>query len=269
MSTHVHLAVLSSALPKFVNILRIRYAKYFNNRYFRSGQLGESGFFFQPLAGKYHICTAISYILRNGLHHGVSATPFSYPFSSINYLFVRDLQNQHQSFEVLRNRKEIASRLPRRSKFQFPDEYVMDSHGYFLRDSFEEIQMVESYYVTPRAFLYNMNRLSGEEWASEQGKDGINSEAVTLDSIEVAYPVSDRLQMFKAETGHCFNACSKDDFELCQIVDNQYLSLYKKNSVYQLDSTQKRFVYNEMHRLFGTGKSQSGRILAISPEELF
>jgi hypothetical protein len=44
----------------------------------------------------------------------------------------------------------------------------MNEDGMFLRESFMEIPQLELLFVTPRGFLYQMNRISDEIWQKEQ-----------------------------------------------------------------------------------------------------
>ena len=58
--------------------------KYGRPKYCR---LGEKNYFELDVFGNAHIQSALSYVLRNPLHHGVSVTPFAYPYSNVNDFF--------------------------------------------------------------------------------------------------------------------------------------------------------------------------------------
>lgn len=260
MSTHSHIGILSSQPTEFDRSVRIRYSKYFNRKYNRGGRFGDIGCFTAYLSGAAHICTAISYILRNPVHHGISATPFGYPHSSANCIFAKDLGRMPQK-GMIGSRREISSFLPRYS--EFPDGYVMSPEGVFARESFEEIQLVESLYVTPRSFLYNMNRLSGEEWRRDQERDGTGIEPVTLQSMEVRYSESEVSRMLKAERGHSFMNMGADDFTLCGVVDNDIIRRFGKDSVYELSLLQKRKATEILCHELKASATQASRILAM------
>lgn len=260
MSTHSHIGLLSPRPTEFCRSARIRYSRYFNAKYKRNGRFGDIGCYVAHLKGAAHICTAISYILRNGLHHGASSTPFGYPYSSVNCLFAREL-GRGQASGLITSRKEISSLLPRYDIF--PDNYVMNSDGVFLRESFEEIQLVESLYVTPRSFLYNMNRLSGEEWKRDQERDGAEGEPVTLMNMETGYTETEMSRMLKAERGHSFMNMGTDDFTLCGIVDNELLRRFRKSSVYELSPRQKQMVAETLQYDLKASQKQISRILAL------
>lgn len=226
MSTHSHTGILSSKPIEYDRSTRIRYSRYFNKKYNRNGRFGDIGCYISFMNGAAHICTAISYILRNGVHHGVSSTPFGYPFSTAKSIFAKELGRSAPE-RLITSRNEIPSFLPRYSKF--PDGYAMTPGGVFARESFEEIQLVESFYVSPRSFLFYMNRLSGEEWSKDQEKDGTGSEPVTLKSMETGCPESELSRMLQAERGHAFMNMGVDDFTLCGIVDNDIIKSSTKH----------------------------------------
>ena len=68
----------SNQLSDFVCALRKRYTWYFNEKYQRDcgGRMGEKYYFSLIVEGNYHMISACSYVLRNGLHHGVSVSAF-------------------------------------------------------------------------------------------------------------------------------------------------------------------------------------------------
>ena len=260
MSTHCHIGILSPKPTDFCRSTRIRYSKYFNHKYNRKNRFGDVGCYMSLMNGPAHICTAISYILRNGLHHGISSTAFGYPYCSVNTLFSNDLRRTNQ-FNIISARNEISSFLPRNSRF--PDYYIMSDNGVFLRESFEEVQLVESFYVSPRAFLYNMNRLSSEEWIREQEKDGNECTPVTLQSMELVRSESEISAMLRAERGHAFINKTDNDFNLCETVDNNLLRKFHKSSVYDLSIEQKRRIANILQYDLKATQSQISRILAL------
>ena len=182
MSTHVHQAVFSARPLEFARRERMSYTKYFNYKYGRYGRLGQKYTFLQPVKGFMHQMTLSSYILRNGLHHSAVSAAFGYPYCTIRDLFSDNL-GFGRTAKANYSRQEMASYLPRHA--EFPDEFEMDSSGVFLRRSFMEIRQAEQYYVTPRNYLYQMNRLTDENWFREQLKDETGA-PLTLADIEHA-----------------------------------------------------------------------------------
>ena len=88
MSNHVHICARTNSSKKLIRAFRYAYTRYFNAKYDRRGSLGDHGFFQMKIEGLYHLLTAIAYILRNPMHHGVTGTPFGYPYSSDVGIFV-------------------------------------------------------------------------------------------------------------------------------------------------------------------------------------
>lgn len=95
MSNHVHLVVMADNdnVSDFVRQLRCKYSWYFHARYDRPrfNRFGERSYFQLDVFGLNHIQSALSYVLRNPVHHGIATTPFAYPFSSANDLFPTDM----------------------------------------------------------------------------------------------------------------------------------------------------------------------------------
>lgn len=65
----------SNQLSDFVSSLRRRYTWFFVQKYLRNeGRMGQKYYFSLVIEGNYHMISACSYVLRNGLHHGVAGT---------------------------------------------------------------------------------------------------------------------------------------------------------------------------------------------------
>ena len=157
ISTHHHGCYLTSLPRELMHIHRTSYTKYFNNKYGRTGSLGEKGFFMQEIDGLRHQVSAITYVLKNPVHHGISATPFAYPYCSANAFFRKDLGKDFSP--RLLTSEQIRMSLPRRAEFD--PSWKMGTEGVFLRESVLETAMVESLYSTPQAFNYMLSRKSG------------------------------------------------------------------------------------------------------------
>lgn len=203
MSTHVHLIVIGTDenASAFVKDVRRQYTRYVDLKYGRPKYMrfGEKGFFKLDVFGNNHIQSALSYVLRNPLHHGITGTPFAYPFSSINDIFPVEMGKfdrphlsnekemkvskkrsggwrivEHRKTKIiggdfLESRKSIASFLPRDT--QWPDEWLMSKDGVFPRVCFEDLKQTEMLFVTPSAFQFCMFRKSDENWLLEQNED--------------------------------------------------------------------------------------------------
>ncbi len=258
MSTHVHMNVFTAQPSRFAGQVRMSYTKWFNAKYGREGRFGEKYTFISKVEGFYHQLVVFSYILRNGLHHCASATAFGYPYCSVREQFAGDLG---MAQEVAGNwsKEEMASFLPRYS--EFPDEYQMTAQGVFLRRSFMEIRKVEQYYVTPRNYLYQMNRLTDESWSREQLQDQTGP-PITLRDVERA-DENTVAQLLKNESGRNFKHGRMQDLDVCRLIDSILLPGYGVQSVYQLTATQKQRIARQLFYEFHIPEHQIRRCLVM------
>lgn len=262
MSTHLH-GIGHAEEPciiRFCRMLKMRITKYHRARHIADGPLFDPGYFLLRLDGNNHILAALSYVLRNGLHHGQSATPFAYPHCSANHLFRKDL-GKDPCVPAITSRTDVARHLPRRSPF--PDHFAMDRNGSLLRECFENLPMVEHYYRTPRCFDYYMSRLSGEEWQREQQQDPTSDRPVTLDRLEPASQHDSLARMLASEKGHNYSPSRLSDQELCRIIDGEYVPGYHRLSVYQLSQEQRIRIGEDLVRRLHAAPSQVRRCLAL------
>ena len=258
MSTHVHMNVLTAQPSRFAGQVRMSYTKWFNTKYGRRGRFGEKYTFISKVDGFYHQQVVFNYILRNGLHHCAAATSFGYPYCSVREQFADDL-GMEQEVAANWTREEIASFLPRFS--EFPDEYQMTAQGVFLRRSFMEIRKVEQYYVTPRNYLYQMNRLTDESWTKEQQQDQTGP-PITLQDVEQV-DENTVAQLLKNESGRNFKHGRMQDLDVCHLIDHDILPGYGVQSVYQLTATQKQRIFHQLSNDFHLPEHQIRRCLVI------
>lgn len=240
LSTHAHLGIFAENPVEFMWKLRISYNRLFNSLYGRHDRLGEKGAYIDPVSGKLHIQACFSYIGRNGLHHGLSGTAFGYSYCSAKSLFVNELGFITPS-NTITSREEISSIIPRR--YDFPDSFVMNENCVFERTSFMATQMAEAYYGSARNYLYQMNRLSGEEWLSEQKQDGSGATPIGLAQMEPSYSVE---SMLKNENGRHYRPDRPSDLDVCALVDDEFAPRFGASSVYQLTASQKQHIYKEL-----------------------
>lgn len=327
MSTHVHLITVAGkykALSKagrprtevsqipadktfvdrgmasdFVSSIRKRYTSYFSAKYHRPKgiRLGEKGFFYSEVSGNCHMQTAMSYVLRNPWHHGVSSSPFEYPFSAANDIFplilgrlerprkdnpkvmtVRKRSNGSWTktsacdvnvlpvsgiwcppdCELITSRQEIAHWLPRFS--EWPDEWVMSKDHVFLRPCFEDLKQTERLYVTPSAYEYAMFRKTDARMIEEQNADANGKPPVTLADIE---PGADQKQMerFTANEKAAVFRSLTTDFDICRVIDNDILPEFACQSVYELKENQLRGIVGILEKELHFSAHQVGRCL--------
>ena len=255
LSDHAHHCMYTDKPARKCGDIRHSYTSHFNARYHRSGRLGEIGCFCSPLSGQRHITACLSYILRNGLHHGLAASAFGYPFSSIHEMFTKEL---HMNTSYSPNKK---LKLPRKSKY--PDEYRMDENGIFLRSTFMEIGLAESYFISPRNFLYMMNRPSDERWKNEQMADNTSAEPITLALAEPTFLDREIAELADNETGRRFDPSKMDDLALCHLIDHEIVPSFKASSIYELPRTVRTDIANSLYSRYHLPRKQIARCMVV------
>lgn len=257
MSTHAHFCARTQEPAMLIHDFRYPYARYFNNKYRRSGRLGERNAFILELDGLYHHLSALSYVLRNPVHHGIAPTPFAYPHSSA-CAFFKDALGRNTP-ELMLHPRYYNQFLP--SRAEYPETYKMNASGVFVRESVLDIPDVEHLFSSPRAYQYYMNRLSGEEWKREQEKDSNGQPPVTLSSIEHGVGLNALDIMLSNENGRGdYNAMT--DIRLCEFIDQELLPRYCKESVYLLSRTEKEKLGNYLCSKYRLSRGQVARCIA-------
>ncbi len=217
LSTHHHEVVRTDDPLTFGRRYRFAYTRYFNAKYCRKGSIGENRQFIMKVDGLYHTQALLNYVLRQGLHHGLSATPFGYKHCSANSVFREELGRIVNPPLIAEWDRHIY--LPRNVKV--PLKYRMASDGLLLREDVEDTAYVESVYVSPRNFLFQMNRISDEKDIAEQQKEN-SMPVVTLEAVERGVPSFDPSKALVAEQGRV-NKSRMTDIELCHIIDDVIL----------------------------------------------
>ena len=258
MTNHVHKLVQTADPDKFMGAYRMPYTKYFNNKYARSGSLGEPRHFALEIRGLHHHLAAMSYVLRNALHHGVAPIPYAYPHSSVNSIFQKEMGKQPER-EFL-SPASYYRYIGRRA--EFPDTYKMSKTGLFLRESVLDIPQVENMFSTPRKFDYYMNRRSTEEWLAEQSKDHEGLTPITLELIESNIRLNSTKQMILNEGG-IGDYRRPSDMEVCSVIDNVLTKELHKPSVYTWTREEKMDAARYLRTRFNIGESQLYRCLAM------
>lgn len=250
MTTHVHFGAFTDAVEHLFSRYRYPYSRYFNSKYGRRGRLGERTAFFLQVDGLQHSQTLLSYIFRQGLHHGLSDSPFGYRHNSVNVIFMDALGKKTE--EEALGRAHMSKYLPC-SAGDIPIGYRMSGSGLLLREDVIDTSYVEEIYVSPRNFLYQMNRISSDTWKKEQMEDNNGLPPISLEVIEPQCFRSSVQQMLLNETGRCFRN-DITDLELCGLIDNNYLPKLRKSSIYELSGSERRALGNEIYADFRNGK---------------
>ena len=258
MSNHVHICVRTEDLVKFIHAFRYAYTRYYNAKYQRNGRLGEQDFFVLEIEGLHHLLTVIAYILRNPMHHGITGTPFGYPYSSIRAIFREDFGWDNNS-EYLAGQHGY-HHIP--SHNSIPPIFRMNALGMIVPESSIDFKDVEHQFSTARTFLYYMNRLSGEKWEKEQLQDGVSNPPITLESVENGISYQDVRTMLINEHGRS-NYRIITDIQLCHQIDNVMLPEYGKHSIYCLSGSEKKQIAQSLLREYRAPVSQICRCLAV------
>lgn len=234
MSTHMHACVRTDDIQSLINRFWKSYTRYFNSRYHRHGSLGGAPFIVE-IEGFHHWLTAICYVLRNPVHHGVAPTPFAYRHCSANAIFRKET-GKHIEPECL----------PRKSYYRYlpkgvicPSEYEMEASGMIKRETVLDLSDIEHKFGTPRSFLFYMNRLSGEEWKREQEKDNSGKDPISLDIIEKNITLQSLPEMLRYEHGRS-DYKNMTDMELCELVDHNVMKYHSGRTVYELSPIEKQ-----------------------------
>jgi len=256
LSSHLHLGLQTDGPAGVVGKFRYSYSRYFNSKYGRRGRLGLKDYLHLELDGLYHIQTCLSYIMRQGLHHGITSTPFGYPYCSVNVIFQNEL-GKRPDMQLIKNRGRYKY-IP--SKNVIPSSYRMNSSGLLLREDIVDVKYVEEIYISPRNFLYQMNRVSDDKWESEQKEEKSTSPIITLELLEGSNSVED-LRAMKANEYGRIDKRRMTDMELCSLIDDHYLSSFKNGSestlsIYALSASARNALAN---RIWQDLKVQQGR----------
>ena len=103
----------------------------------------------------------------------------------------------------------------------------MDINGLLFREDIIDTSYVEQVYVTPRNYLFQMNKLSDDRSIDEQKKEKSATPLITIEVIEDGTPDFDVEQLLRNEQGRV-NKSKMTDMELCRLIDGFYIPWLKK-----------------------------------------
>ena len=256
MSNHFHLMIQTEDPKEFMYNMRQPYSKYFNRKYCRTGRLGEKHHFQLEINGLHHHLAAMSYTLRNALHHGIVPIPYAYPHSSVNAIFRKEMGKTSE--EILLPQKSYYRYIGRRA--EYPSSYKMNKNGLFLRESVLDLAQVENMFVTPRSFDYYMGRKTNEDWEKEQSKDNLQIPPLRLEDIEAGSGMQTLETMIINENGKG-NYRKMSDIDLCTEIDRFILPEFEKDSIYLLSNHEKRKIAELLYRKYHINETQIRRCL--------
>ena len=243
-TTHFHGVIQADSPDEVMARARYAYARYFNAKYKRRGRLAERQGFILEVDGYHHTLAALNYVNRQGLHHGLSPTPFGYLHCSSNAFFAKQLGKM--AHRDLMPNDQRYKYIPK--GVHLPPEYRMDASGLLLREDILDVSQVESVYVTPRNYLFQMNKVGDEMSLKQQQEEASSSPLITLELIEQGTPNLDIAQLLRNETGK-HDPIWISDLDLCQIIDESCLPKYcKVESIYEATVSQRAFLYDLLQK---------------------
>ena len=123
-----------------------------------------------------------------------------------------------------------------------------------------EIRRLEQFYVSPRNFVYQMNRLTDETWLQEQLKDG-TGKPITLADVEPGLDDKSIAELLNNENARNFSRSRMQDLDVCRLIDRELLPGTGATSVYRLTDTQRSRIYRTLQNEFHLPDRQIRRCL--------
>ena len=263
MSNHVHCCIQTKNDPKKLHrTFKISYGRYFSAKYGRAGYIGDPEISVVEIEGYQHCLTAISYCLRNPLHHGVTGSCLNYPYSSASAYFRESMG--HGSFPAT---KLSCSRRLAPAHSVRPAGLRFESDGRASLDTSVDYRQVEMLFKTPAEFAYNMLiRKSGKKWREDQSDDNNDRDPVTLELLESDHFI---VQEMERNERLNFNVTDSSDIFICNIIDNELVPLYEAESVYHLSLDQQLSAGHYLHSKYSCSMTQIARCLAVREDAFF
>lgn len=271
MSNHVHSGIQTDYCNEFVEKTRYAYSRYFNQKNHRKGRLGEKFPFILPVEGIKHTLTMLSYVSRQPVHHGITSTPFEYRNSSANAIFRKELGKDPVT-DLLKDSHK-SKYLPGFIRTSDMSRFRMSRDGVLLREDIIDTDYVEELFITPRSYLYYMNRISDMKWQEEQLEDKIGGDPIKLSMLEPDVFSVER--MLQNEAGR-IDRNWMTDIQLCELIDNDLIYRFyggpeQRPSIYLLSKEKRASLGNYILSLSRTGKlvnSLSGMRQYVTKEQV-
>ncbi|MBQ6958665.1 MAG: hypothetical protein IJP77_08925 [Bacteroidales bacterium] len=239
LTTHFHELVQTDCPEEVIRRTRYSHARFFNTKYKRRGSLGERRPFVLEVDGFHHTLAALNYVNRQGLHHGLSQTPFGYRHCSASVFFQQDLGHRHPL--ALMPADQRYKYLPKGTHITMG--YRMDTSGLLLREDIIDTAQVESFYVSPRNYLFQMNKIGDALSAKEQQQEESSTPIITMAVMEPSYSSEQIGHLLQNEKGR-HDPQFITDLELCTVIDEACLPKYFKGAtIYELTPSQRTWLF--------------------------
>lgn len=207
MSTHIHIVAETRNVSRFVSNFKNAYTRWFNHKYCRVGRLGEKRCHIEYLDNPNRALRAINYVLRNPVHHLVCDTALGYEFCSARYVF---------QGTICRGDATVSRRTSRYypSRHPLPGNMYLNEQGMISPECFLDRATVERIYISPRKFLFHINRPSFRDLA----EDG--ERPLSIGDIE---PGANLEEIRKNEMERSVKG-NTTDIDVCRIIDKEILT---------------------------------------------
>ena len=248
MSTHVHLIVITEHPAAYIQRIRSSYTQMFNRRYYRKGAFGEPSFFSLELKGRHHVAAAVSYVLRNPVHHELTSNPYDYEFSSIG-LYFRKEKRRPEDARQKKVIKRFTTIIRRDNRQRLPEGLIFDEAGQIEPSQLVNNAVVEGFFGSYAAFDYGLQRRDYQVWETEQLQDSY----LSVKDIERILTQSKQWAREKPIL----------DMDICAVVDDKYVPGYGKKSYAQLTDSEKVAIADSIKRQYSVGKAVLSRCLGI------
>lgn len=97
MPNHFHLVVRQNGdqeAREFISMVQMTYAKYFNKKYGRKGQLFEGRYRCVEIKDQKHLINLINYLMQNPVKAGLVKRPEDWPYLSFNKTGIREIEEK-------------------------------------------------------------------------------------------------------------------------------------------------------------------------------
>ena len=136
-------------------------------------------FYSVELIGRRHVTAAISYVLRNPVHHELTSNPYDYEFSSIG-LYFRKETRRPENMRPKKAAKPFATIIRRDNRQRLPEGLIFDETGQIEPSQLVNSAVVEGFFGSYAAFDYGLQRRDYQVWETEQLQDRDGQSAITF-----------------------------------------------------------------------------------------
>lgn len=133
---HVMLRVKEDSISEVMRSIMLRYVKWYNNKYERTGRLFEDRFFSNPVTNLRYFMAGLQYIYNNPVKAGLCSSVAEYKWSSFRQLFMQenDIPNLSLSINRMLSRDEALRVLDENLELEAwePREHLLDTAAFNL-----------------------------------------------------------------------------------------------------------------------------------------